>query len=104
MLVPYDVEFAENGSEALQLMKQETFPLVFMDIQMPIMNGQEAVHLYREWEKENRNKRSSIIALSACGLTEEIAEAFRVGCDDYLVKPAKKDIILNLIKSKLTNL
>ncbi len=47
---------------------------------------------------------STRIALSACGLTEEIEEAFKVGCDDYLVKPAKKEVILNLIKSRITNL
>lgn len=95
----YELEFAENGQEALGLMKQETYPLVFMDIQMPVMNGQETVHLYREWEKSNRQQRSAIIALSACGLTEEIAEAFKVGCDDYLVKPAKKEKILTILRN-----
>lgn len=98
---PFKVDYANDGDEALELMMEHHYNVVFMDIQMPRLNGQMATSLFREWEKSNRHEKTKIIALSACGLTEEISDAFKAGCDDYLVKPVKKDRILATLKEHI---
>jgi len=78
------VVVADNGKQALACLSKEGFDLVFMDIQMPIMDGYEAtrrVRLMPEYAK------LPIIALTAHAMAEERARCLAVGIDDVLTKP-----------------
>ncbi|MCO4754515.1 MAG: response regulator [Bacteriovoracaceae bacterium] len=94
---PFDVVEAEDGEQALEALKHHKFDIVFMDMQMPVMDGYTATREYRKWEVENRDKSLPIVALSACALKEEKEKSLNSGCDLYLTKPLKKDTLFKCL-------
>ncbi|MBF0444338.1 MAG: response regulator [Magnetococcales bacterium] len=90
------LEIAENGAEALDLFKKQTFDLVLMDIQMPVMDGYESTQQIRAWEKATKAKPTPIIALTAHALTEETGKIKSAGCDSHLTKPLRKKILMEM--------
>jgi CheY-like chemotaxis protein len=68
-----------------------------MDIQMPIMDGYEATRAIRSWEEAVGNKRTTIIALTAHALKEDLQKSLDAGCDAHLTKPLKKATFLGAI-------
>ena len=85
------VEEAENGRDAVECIfahPSDYYHLVFMDIQMPVMNGYEAVTEIRRREKET-GSHISIVAMTANAFSEDINRAFAAGMDDYLAKPVE---------------
>lgn len=94
---PFEIVTAENGLVALEKMKAERFDLVFMDMQMPEMDGLTSTRLYRAWEKDNLKIRIPIAALSAHALVEEMNKSIEAGCDVHLTKPIKKLSLINSI-------
>lgn len=93
----HDVHFADDGLDALEKIKASQFDLVFMDIQMPKMDGYEAVRAVREFESQNGRTRVPIVALTAFTSKEDLKKAIDVGCDDFASKPVAKDEIFRLI-------
>lgn len=91
LLEDYQVEAegAASGFEALSKARQQPFDLVFMDLQMPGMDGVEATARIREIDTDNH--RTAIIALTAHALADEQARLTRQGFDDYLPKPISSD-------------
>jgi CheY-like chemotaxis protein len=86
---------AENGLEAVEKCVTQKYDMVLMDIQMPVMDGYEAVKKIRLEEGVNRD--SLIIALSA-NYTEDMAiETRRSGMDDFVCKPLQRDKIVVLL-------
>jgi CheY-like chemotaxis protein len=80
---------AWNGMEAVQMMKQQHFDLVFMDCQMPEMDGFEATRVIRSLEEAGGMKRTSIIACTAHAMKGDDGKCYAAGMDDYLTKPIK---------------
>ncbi|WNQ12842.1 ATP-binding protein [Paenibacillus aurantius] len=76
-----------NGQEALDEIMQNSFALVLMDNQMPVMNGFEATGRIREWEKENGLPRLPIIAMTANAMQGDRDRCIQAGMDDYMTKP-----------------
>ena len=76
------VTHAANGKEAVDIFKEEKFDLILMDLQMPIMDGYEAVRILRE-----NGSRIPIIALTASALLNEQKKIYSAGMDDYVTKP-----------------
>lgn len=89
---------AQNGAEAVDAVKNNDYDLVFMDIQMPIMDGHQAISKIREHEKENNLDKTTVIALTAYALKDEVDKINESGFDDYLAKPLKKKVLLSCIK------
>jgi len=88
---------AENGTEAVAAFVRAGaggFDLVFMDMQMPVMDGYAATKRIREIEAASHWPRTSIVALTAYALAQETSKALDAGCDDYLTKPIKKATLL----------
>ncbi len=81
--------FVENGIEAIEKAKEITPDLVFMDIQMPIMDGYEATKLLKEMDKF---KNIPIIALTAFAMADE-AKIIDLIFDGYITKPLSKKIL-----------
>lgn len=91
-----EVDTAENGHEALKLFRQNTYDLIFMDIQMPELEGLQVTRVIRESEKETR---VPIIALTANALQGDEQKCLEAGMDGYLAKPIKiKDLEAILTK------
>ncbi len=76
-------DFASNGELAIELMKNNTYDLVFMDLQMPVMGGIEAAKVIRG----ELGSKVPIIALTAAEVAEEREHCLAAGMNDYLVKP-----------------
>lgn len=95
---PHSIDEAENGAIAIDMCKEADYDLVFMDVQMPVMDGHEATKLIRTWEKEYNKNRTKIISLTAHATKEEIDKCMAAGCDTHLSKPIKKDTLLQTIK------
>lgn len=86
----FAVESAENGELALEMYKAGSYDLVFMDIQMPVMDGLTATSLIRAWETEQGLPRATIVALTAYAFQTDIDKCLEAGCDLHLSKPIKK--------------
>ena len=74
--------WAKNGQEAIDLVKQSDFDIVFMDIKMPVLNGYEATKQIKEI-----NPAIPVIAQTAYAHEEDINRAFDIGFDGYITKP-----------------
>ncbi|MEN9446533.1 MAG: hypothetical protein RL728_1045, partial [Bacteroidota bacterium] len=90
---------AVNGLEALELLKNETFDLILMDIQMPEMDGVEATKIIRNELKIT----IPIIALTANVFKQDIDSYLAVGMNDFIIKPFEEEnffekISLNIFK------
>jgi CheY-like chemotaxis protein len=81
-------DFAENGKEAVELACTGRFGLIFMDCQMPEMDGFAATRAIRKWQEGRR--RTPIIALSASASPADRARCLAAGMDDCLAKPIEK--------------
>jgi len=87
-----EVTIADDGSQALQKALCQSFDLIFMDMQMPHMNGYEATEQIRKAESKIKNQKSKIphvpiVALTANAMKGDDEKCLAAGCDDYLSKP-----------------
>ncbi len=91
------VDVVNNGAEAVDALKFTDYAAVFMDIQMPEMDGYQAITLIREMEKTT-GKHLPIIALTASSMEEDRQKSFNAGADDFITKPIDKISVLKTIK------
>jgi CheY-like chemotaxis protein len=92
------VTLAFNGQQALDTLTQGDRPdLVLMDLNMPIMDGDDATERLREWERANKLPRLPVIALTADAYKEDRQHCLDVGMNDFLTKP----IVLDALQSAL---
>jgi CheY-like chemotaxis protein len=82
----HTVKIAANGKQALELLQQEEFDVVLMDVQMPEMGGLEATQAIREKEKHT-GAHIPIIAMTANAMKGDEEECLRRGMDAYVSKP-----------------
>ncbi|MEL6243468.1 MAG: response regulator [Pseudomonadota bacterium] len=92
-----DLEFANNGFEAVEKYKSFQPDLIFMDISMPQMDGKEATRKIRDIEKEN-GRHVTIVALTAHALEGDGHAILEAGLDHYLTKPLRKPEIVQKIE------
>jgi CheY-like chemotaxis protein len=90
------VDVASNGVEALDMCKRWKYDLVFMDCQMPEMDGYEATAEIRRYE--NGSRHTPIIAMTAHTMKGDRERCIEAGMDDYISKPIKKESLCDMIK------
>lgn len=90
-----EVMEAEGGEEAIELVKKNKFDLIFMDIQMPEMDGIEATYRLKSLEKEDL---PPIVAMTAYSMEEDKERFLGQGMDDYLAKPIKAEKLIQTVK------
>lgn len=89
---------AANGQEALAVLKRQSFDLVFMDVQMPVLDGVTATRHWREWERGHPERpRAIIIAMTANALKGDREKCLEAGMDDYVSKPFNIEDIKEVI-------
>ena len=81
------VTAAPDGQKAVELIERDSFELVLMDVQMPIMDGLEATGKIREREEKLKSERVPIIAMTAHALKGDREKCLEAGMDDYISKP-----------------
>ena len=111
----YQVEVANNGKEAVEMYtaSPEDFDLIFMDVQMPEMDGLEATNRIRELELKVKNKpdlsaksyplldrleRVPIVAMTAHAMKGDREMCLEAGMDDYITKPIKREIVFEILE------
>ncbi len=82
----FQVDVVENGQEAFEATAHARYNLIFMDCQMPVMDGFEAARRIRERENQS-GKHTPIVALTGNVVKEDLEKCLSVGMDDFLGKP-----------------
>jgi signal transduction histidine kinase/DNA-binding response OmpR family regulator len=96
-----EVELANNGLEAFEKRKGETYDLIFMDIQMPVMDGIEATHEILNYEIEEQLQHIPIVALTANALKGDRERFLSEGLDEYIPKPIETNELLFILRKFL---
>ena len=96
----FEPVFTNNGKEGLDryIEEQGNFPVILMDISMPVMDGYEAAHQINKYEKANNLPHTPIIALTGHALKNDRQDCLDAGMDDYLTKPVKQTELLEKLE------
>lgn len=95
----HEVSFACDGRQAVDLFLHEgPFDLIFMDREMPVLNGLEATRLIREIEAREHRSHTPIVALTANALSTDNQASIAAGADGHLAKPISKQKLLAAIE------
>ena len=98
------VELANNGLEAFQKRKSEHFDIIFMDIQMPVLDGVEATQEILDYEEDTDAVHVPIVALTANALKGDRERFLKEGLDEYTTKPLVRDEIISILNHFLGDL
>src|SRR5262249_49812093 len=88
-------EVAVNGLAAIQAVQDHHYDLIFMDVQMPVMDGLEATRRIRQQEEDGR--RSRIVAMTAGAFDRDRDECLQAGMDDYATKPIQRNRLIEIL-------
>ena len=94
----YSVVIAANGKEAIDALGQDSFDLVLMDVQMPVMDGLEATRAIRQLE-EATGEHIPIVAMTANAMLGDRELCIEAGMDEYVSKPLQPQILFNTIEA-----
>ncbi|MCD6185196.1 MAG: response regulator [Deltaproteobacteria bacterium] len=103
----YEVTVANNGKETFEkyIATPDKFNFIFMDIQMPEMDGFEATQKIREWENNISSTRQlgriPIVAMTANAMKGDRKMCLKAGMDDYVTKPIKREIVFAAIEKQI---
>lgn len=95
------VTIANNGLDAFQKRKDSKFDLIFMDIQMPFLDGVEATAEILEWEHDYNQPHTPIVALTANALKGDREKFLAAGLDEYTTKPLVRSEIISVLNNFL---
>ncbi len=95
----HHIDYAKNGTEAVEMAKQCEYDVIFMDVQMPELDGYQATQAIRKFEKSHSRRPAQIIACTANAFADDIAKSHHAGCDAHLSKPIRKDTILKVLQN-----
>jgi two-component system, sensor histidine kinase and response regulator len=101
----YSTQLATNGAEAVEALKKEQFDIVLMDVQMPVMDGEEATREIRAFETGacGGNRHVPIIAVTAHAMRGDRERCLAAGMDDYLTKPLQNGVLEAAVIQWLAN-
>jgi CheY-like chemotaxis protein len=88
---------AQNGQEALEILKKDVYDVVLMDLQMPVMDGYEATKIIRSGTLGQVIGEIPIIAVTADAMQETRQRVLDIGMNDYMTKPVNKDLLMEKI-------
>ena len=94
----FDIEIADNGQIAVDLLQKNDYDIVLMDLQMPVLNGFETTSYIRNV----LNSKIPIIALTADVTTTDVEKCISVGMNDYISKPIDEKLLLDKINKHLS--
>lgn len=92
----YKVTLVENGNLAVNKVKEDAFDIILMDVQMPIMDGYDATHQIRAYEK-GKDKHIPIVAMTAHAMKGDREKCLAAGMDHYITKPVNPEELYQTI-------
>lgn len=97
----YQVKIAGNGKEAIDMLRDEKFDTVLMDIQMPELDGLSATQMIRDKQVTILNSQIPIIAMTACAIRGDKEKCLAAGMNDYISKPIHIKELDSIINNQL---
>ncbi|MBF0413199.1 MAG: response regulator, partial [Desulfamplus sp.] len=95
-------DIANNGREAVEALCKKHYDLVLMDMQMPEMDGIEAIQIIRNPDSGTLNPQIPIVAMTANATKEDRQQCFDAGMNDFIIKPIYPDELLSVIRKHTT--
>lgn len=96
----WEITMVDDGEQAIEAYKNDSFDLILMDVQMPVLDGYEATRIIRGLEEE-KGMHTPIIALTAYAMKSDKDQCIEAGMDDYISKPFKRQQFIDVIKNAL---
>jgi len=96
-----EVDLANDGKQALLALQENDYDLVFMDCQMPVMDGFEATEKIRHSASKVLNRDIAIVAMTANTMTGDRDKCISVGMDDFIAKPVEVDKVILALQTWL---
>ena len=96
----YNTLIVEDGKKVVDILQNQRYDVILMDIQMPVMDGYQATAWIREREKLTGD-HIPIIGITAFAMESDRQKCFAIGMDDYLSKPFHKDDFYDVIEKHL---
>jgi len=104
-MMGHKVDLADNGKIAIDMFNKNSYDVIFMDVQMPVMGGIEATINIRKIEKErNATKAITIVAMTAGAMKRDYENAINSGMDIYLSKPFDIKDLRKIIRDEVSKL
>jgi CheY-like chemotaxis protein len=94
-MLGYEADYVDNGRDAIAKLTQQTYDIVLMDCQMPVLDGYETTKQLRH--REGSHRHTIVIALTAHALPSDRDKCLAAGMDDYLSKPIEQDALGTMI-------
>jgi CheY-like chemotaxis protein len=101
--VSLKADIANHGVEAVEMFKKNKYDLIFMDENMPKMNGLEATKIIRSYEKQNALTKTPIVALTANALSTDKDRFMLAGMDDFIAKPIENEVFIEILHKFLAS-
>ena len=101
LLSDHEILVAENGQEAIDILKNRRFDLVLMDVQMPLMDGLEAISIIRDSQSDVLDHDLYVVAMTAHASEKDRQACLDAGMNAYLSKPFDPDALFSLIRERL---
>lgn len=95
----HQVALASHGGEALEILAREEFDIILMDVQMPVMDGFEALRRIRAEESATARPRRRVVALTASAMRGDREICMAAGMDGYLAKPIQPEALYAAVES-----
>ncbi|MGB7395447.1 MAG: 7TM diverse intracellular signaling domain-containing protein [Pricia sp.] len=99
-----NLDIAGHGEEALRMLRESTYDIILMDLQMPVMDGFETTATIRAGKVGEFVTNIPILVVTADATDTTKKEIFRLGANDYMTKPIKADLLFNKIKKNLVTI
>jgi CheY-like chemotaxis protein len=96
-VVGAEVVSVGDGAQAVDAFKQQTFDVVLMDVQMPVMDGLTAIRAIRAFEVERGGKRTPVHVVTTNALPEHFRQSMAAGADGHITKPVAAPELLNAV-------
>lgn len=100
----FDVDAVMNGKDAVKALKKTHYDMVFMDVQMPEMDGYEATQMIRNSESGVLNNEIPIVAMTAYAMKGDREKCIDAGMDDYISKPIIPEMLFEVISKTFSYL
>ena len=96
-VVGAEVVSVADGAQALEQFKQQSFDVVLMDVQMPVMDGLTAIRAIRAFEVERGGRRTPVHVVTTNALPEHFRQSMAAGADGHITKPVAAPELLNAV-------
>jgi len=94
-------DIVDDGLAAIEMLKKGDYDLVLMDVQMPVMDGITATQKVRSGDAGEKNRSIPIVAMTANAMKGDREKYIKAGMDDYISKPIKPQLLLEIFNEIL---